>query len=173
MGYTFSEVKEQADREWKYGRLRTIIETNERFCAIPPPLNLPVTVYTFFSFFARKAITGNGEEKSVINDKEALKEAKKLKGKVARKLLFALKRKIEDEEDSIQATVSASLQEDMSNATMLRELRVATANNTEMLQDLMSKIGGKNVKPPSDRGIFGAAPSARKPAAAPSTSVTA
>ena len=34
MGYTFSEVKDQADREWKFGRLRSIIEVNERFDAL-------------------------------------------------------------------------------------------------------------------------------------------
>ena len=89
-----------------------------------------------------KALTGSGEEGGVVADKEALKEAKKLKGKVARKLLFAHKRRIEDEEEAtrVQSTVSASLEEAYKSASILHELRMQTQSHGEMLHEMATRI---------------------------------
>ena len=166
MGYTFQEVKDQADREWKYGRVRSIIEVNERFCAIPPPINLPLTLYTFMEFWGRKIMTGKGEKsatKGMTEEEKAtlkveLKEAKKLKGKVARKLLFTLKRKLEDEEDTMKSDLHASAQEQHQSIGILRELNRMGVEQGSLLKNLVGRVqtleGKKGIKaegPPSVR----------------------
>lgn len=104
MGNTFGEVYADSDREWKFGRLRSVIETTERFHRVPPPFNLPFTMYTLIKYFYCKVFDPVAAARWVTNgadqvpiDADALKEAKKAKLKVARKLLWALKRKSEDD----------------------------------------------------------------------------
>lgn len=49
MGDTYGTIKEKADEEWKFGRLRSVVEANERMHPLPPPLNLPIT-FSYFIF---------------------------------------------------------------------------------------------------------------------------
>jgi hypothetical protein len=49
MGDTFGTIKENADEEWKTARLRSVLQAVERFPAIPPPFNLPFTLYKFIT----------------------------------------------------------------------------------------------------------------------------
>ena len=41
MGDTYSRVKEEADIEWKFGRVGSVLEAIERTYACPPPFSLP------------------------------------------------------------------------------------------------------------------------------------
>ena len=138
MGYTFSNVMSEADREWKFGRLRSIIEINERFSALPPPFNLPLTLYTFVTYCARKLSTGSGTQ----DDREyseaelhEMKVAKKAKAKAARRLIFALKRRQEDMADKLTATVQQTSDE---VATMRRSI----VELQERLAELKETTGG-------------------------------
>jgi hypothetical protein len=129
MGYTFAEVKEMADREWKFGRLRSIIEVNERFSALPPPFNFPLTFYTFFEFWVKRYCCASHDSTELSDDiKLAMKEAKKAKGRVARKLKFALQRKEEEEnEDAVREGMQVSLDQQASFSDRLEELKEAMA----------------------------------------------
>ena len=99
MGHTFETMIEEADLEWKFGRLQSIIECNDRFSAVPPPFNLPITLFAFVSFMYRKATTGTGEQPAKAKDEDQIAEIKvanqKL-DKVAKRLLYSLKRAEED-----------------------------------------------------------------------------
>jgi len=99
MGHTFETMIEEADLEWKFGRLQSIIECNDRFSAVPPPFNLPITLYAFLTFMYRKATTGTGETSKKALDEDQIAEIKvanqKL-DKVAKRLLYSLKRAEED-----------------------------------------------------------------------------
>lgn len=78
----------------------------ERFSALPPPLNIGLTSWTLFKVLHRKVTTGfmepPMEEKGSLGEAEVaeLAEAKKAKARVARKLLFALRCKEEDDADT-------------------------------------------------------------------------
>ena len=102
MGHTFETMIEEADMEWKFGRLQSIIECNDRFSAVPPPFNLPITLFAFVSFMYRKATTGTGEQPAKAKDEDQIAEIKvanqKL-DKVAKRLLYSLKRAQEDATD--------------------------------------------------------------------------
>ena len=99
MGHTFETMIEEADLEWKFGRLQSIIECNDRFSAVPPPFNLPITLYAFLTFMYRKATAGTGETSKKALDEDQIAEIKvanqKL-DKVAKRLLYSLKRAEED-----------------------------------------------------------------------------
>ena len=137
MGYTFSEVKEQADKEWKFGRLRSIIEVNERFSATPPPLNMPLTLVTtaklVWDSCCKPSKTDADEaDESADDSLEELKKANKEKGKVARKLLFAMKRKEEDEAETIVDEVIKTYE-------MQREFSASLMSLHNKLDELDSK----------------------------------
>jgi hypothetical protein len=94
MGHTFETMIEEADLEWKFGRLQSIIECNDRFCAVPPPFNLPITLFAFLSFMYRKATTGTGEQSAKAKDEDQIadiKVANQKLDKVAKRLLYSLK----------------------------------------------------------------------------------
>jgi hypothetical protein len=130
MGYTFSKVNDQADQEWKFGRVSTIIQLKERFCEVPPPLNLPITLYTFVRFFGRKIFRrGEGDDASGEEHVKELKAAKKAKAKVARRLLFALKRSQEDERMADEGTAQL--------ADALKELRELSTEQMALLRDAL------------------------------------
>jgi hypothetical protein len=145
MGNTFSEVKEHADREWKYGRLKSVIEVTERFSALPPPLNIGLTLWTLVEVVHRKLTTGfmeiPMEHQAELGEAELaqLAEAKRAKARVARKLLFALRCKEEDEADKQKEMLAqqgdqlTSVQKDIKDlAWKLDELtRVVTASATQ------------------------------------------
>ena len=111
MGNTFSEVYADADREWKFGRLRNVIEVTERFSALPPPLNVGLTAYHIVGYLRCKMFDhpryvewySFGEQKVSMGDaakadeRRKMKVAKKAKSQVALKLKFALKRQDERE----------------------------------------------------------------------------
>jgi len=144
MGNTFSEVREHADSEWKFGRLKSVIEVTERFSALPPPLNLGLTLWTLMEVIHRKITTGYMDKlaqgKGSLGEAELteLAEAKKAKARVARKLLFALRCKEEDEADKQKEMLAqqgdqlTSVQKDIKDlAWKLDELtRVVTASAT-------------------------------------------
>merc|ERR1719453_916049 len=47
MAETYSQVKENADLEWKYGRVASVLEAIERTHWLPPPFSLPLIAYKF------------------------------------------------------------------------------------------------------------------------------
>lgn len=103
MGYTFGEIKEKSDEEWKFSRLRSSIETTERMSPVPPPFNLPITLGAFIMQLMPESCQNcvknciPAEETDPV-DPKAESIAKKAKRKVARRLLLALKRKNDHDE---------------------------------------------------------------------------
>jgi len=47
MSDSYAEIKDNADVEWKFGRMNSVLETVERIHPIPPPLSLPMLVAKF------------------------------------------------------------------------------------------------------------------------------
>ena len=47
MSETYSSIKENADVEWKFGRVSQVIEAMERTHALPPPFSLPLMLVRF------------------------------------------------------------------------------------------------------------------------------
>ena len=47
MGDTYGKIKENADAEFKIGRLRSVLGAWKQMHPVPPPLNLPITLYYF------------------------------------------------------------------------------------------------------------------------------
>jgi len=110
MGDTYSEIKHKADEEWKFGRLRSVVQTTERMSPIPPPLNLPITlwllVWRYLPAVAHDWLRGTWVDGSawmlataVVNP-GALRIAQSRKQQVARRLLLAFKAQEETTEAS-------------------------------------------------------------------------
>jgi hypothetical protein len=99
MGHTFGVIKERADEEWKFGRLKSVLEATERMSPLPPPFNLPLTVYFFVKehFFSQPLDNNSGEVSA--EERAATSKAKKTKQKTARKLLLKYKLQLENNED--------------------------------------------------------------------------
>ena len=84
MGHTFGAIKERADEEWKFGRLRSVLEATERMSPLPPPLNLPLTLLSFAKTVVLPTLGCVEEKAEEPLDLAKLSEAKKAKQKVAR-----------------------------------------------------------------------------------------
>uniref|UniRef100_A0A7S3B8D3 Ion transport domain-containing protein n=1 Tax=Haptolina ericina TaxID=156174 RepID=A0A7S3B8D3_9EUKA len=56
MSDTYTNIKENADIEWKYTRMTNVLEAVERTHPLPPPLSLPVLTLNFiqWAFFGRR-----------------------------------------------------------------------------------------------------------------------
>jgi hypothetical protein len=97
MGDTFGVIKERADEEWKFGRLRSVMEATERMHPIPPPFNLPVTSAVFMHNQCMGTVFGmlfpSGEKVARPYD---YKTNKNKKGKIARALMLKFKRQQEE-----------------------------------------------------------------------------
>ena len=99
MGHTFGVIKDRADEEWKFWRLESVLQTAERFSPIPPPLNLPMTLYYFF----KVAIFGHPIEDPTASGQQKQSVSKKAMQKVARKLLNKHQLSIEQLAESMGA----------------------------------------------------------------------
>lgn len=132
MGDTYSTIKEKADEEWKFGRLRSVVEANERMHPVPPPLNLPIT----FSYFVFCKLGSPGflkflDLKMVPKpDTLTIVEAGKRKRKVARQLL--LSRKATQEKDEAASVVGRlqQMSKDMEDLEHVLAEVVLKANKT-------------------------------------------
>ena len=138
MGHTFETMIEEADLEWKFGRLQSIIECNDRFSAVPPPFNLPITLYAFLTFMYRKATAGTGETSKKALDEDQIAEIKvanqKL-DKVAKRLLYSLKRAEED------ATNMEEVGGDVKTIVSKQEYNDVQLNKRmDKMEGLMSKL---------------------------------
>jgi len=56
MSDTYTNIKENADIEWKYTRMTNVLEAVERTHPLPPPISLPVVTLNFiqWAFFGRR-----------------------------------------------------------------------------------------------------------------------
>ena len=161
MGNTFSEVYADADREWKFTRLRSAIEVTERFAALPPPLNLPLTAYTLSTYLRQRAFYPAAAKQwrtfgaakmsmnSAAKDEEALemKEGKKIKARVALKLKLALKRQEEKEQSLSLETISDTLHKGMDEE---KETGMALTNRLERMERILDGLSNK-----ASKSVFG------------------
>ena len=55
MSDTYTDIKENADIEWKFSRMTSVLESVERTHPVPPPVSLPVLAINFiqWAFFGR------------------------------------------------------------------------------------------------------------------------
>jgi len=120
MGYTFGAIKDNSEEEWKFVRLRSVLEAAERMSPVPPPFNLPQTllralrslVWARLPQACREQLgrcvesLGGSRGFSPIDDecsREAgMAAAKRAKQKVAKRLLLKLKKSEEEGEASVK-----------------------------------------------------------------------
>jgi len=141
MGDTYGVIKENADEEWKFGRLRSVVEGTERMSPIPPPLNLPITLGLFLWLGlpdgCREALKGtwveymfNSSITAAQPEPAKLKIAQGQKRKVARRLLLSLK--AQEERDENESVVGR-----------LKQLRVEMQELEEALAEVKLTVGDK------------------------------
>lgn len=105
-----------------------MIEVTERFSALPPPLNIGLTLRTLLDAVQRKITTGFMDTPMISQESLSaaelveMAEAKKAKARVARKLLFALRRKEEDEADTQAQTLKLNTEQIASVQQGLKDL---------------------------------------------------
>ena len=110
MGYTFMNIKEIADEAWKFGRLQSVMESADRMSAVPPPLNLPLTLYEVLRDGVTSMLHMYSDGTSYMplqmdaDERAAFARAKKAKEKVAIKLLRKLK--LKQEKDHVPGLLS-------------------------------------------------------------------
>lgn len=156
MGDTYGNIKGRSDEEWKYGRIVSVLETRVRMSPIPPPLNLPITLYAFInqklevlkdcanSASGRKSRYNKMEDEDPAERERMAKERKKMaadkkaKQKVAKKLLRKLKL---DEEQEANGSWEEQLKE-------IRETQANMAESMAVMQRSVVKDRGskQNVK---------------------------
>jgi len=56
MSDSYSEIKENADVEWKFNRMNTVIEAVERIHPLPPPLSLPLLLHKFMWYHTKRVM---------------------------------------------------------------------------------------------------------------------
>jgi hypothetical protein len=105
MGDTYARVKENSDAEWKIGRLRSLMEATRQMHPVPPPLNLPLTLFHIIRNCGQ-------QDKNVVEQQEAkqwevggyLWDLKREKDRVARDLLKKLtKQRASDDAAEVRA----------------------------------------------------------------------
>ena len=103
MGDTFGTIKERADEEWKFGRIRSVMEATERMHPVPPPFNLPITFLAFACWLVEGTRCGDllCKGQTAVNTYDYATN-KKLKAKVAKRLMLRMKRM---ESEAVVATL--------------------------------------------------------------------
>ena len=150
--------------------MRSVIETTERFSAIPPPFNLPVTSFTLGKYYMSKWLDPEAGQRwdtvgaktyhellDVSKQRETaleLKEAKKAKAKVARKLLFAFKRQQEDAEqglDAIAENVAGGIATQNALGHSMKDMSSRMERMEKMMERMTSPGPASHRKGPMER----------------------
>ena len=175
MGYTFGAIKENADEEWKFGRLRSVLEASERMSPLPPPFNLPQTSFALMHRMLwadlHPAIKSRilwlfGQDFETLTDEDESYDyaaAKKAKQKVAKRLLLKL-RKQEEEEGPGIAGALAEIKEQ--NERFVDMLQAQAAQIVSLSAKVNAVPAVAKLQASSAGGAGTGAPSARAPAGA-------
>merc|ERR550514_453838 len=59
MSDTYSKIKDNADVEWKFGRVNSVLEAVERTHPVPPPFSAPLMLFRFVKWILGKTCYGD------------------------------------------------------------------------------------------------------------------
>jgi len=138
MGDTFGVIKARADEEWKFGRLRSVMEATERMSPVPPPFNLPITLTAFILKYTPLGllIKPGGADKAPYD----YSKNKKAKGKVARKLMLKFKKREEELDEVTLGAYVEDLQENQQNLKQQLKDLMETVTQIKEAVDTKQKL---------------------------------
>ena len=138
MSDTYQEIKENADIEWKFSRVSSILEAIERTYPVPPPFSFPFLLARFVRWLMFGAFRqGPSEDDMAIEQSEAWKvggdlyNMKRTREKIAKRTLQHYHRK-RDEEMTPQTTAAFAASRSWSrSSSSSRRTRSARSSSSQ------------------------------------------